>query len=337
MSKFKKIDKEFQLTDSSVNCYGFRLLTDGYQQDLFARNPIGYYMHERDGGVVLKWEDFRTEGDAVYAKPVVNLSNPRGQQTVDEIENGFLNAASVGHILVMETSDDPALQLAGQTGPTVTKWSHRELSVVDIPGNFNSLKLFDADENPLNLADFSSKSSNKLFEKMKQVFLSAEQLGKLNLKADTADVAAVDVALNDLVAKAEKVDGLTTQLAAATTAKTTAETALSDLKKSVNTEKVETILADALAAGKITKETSNKLKVKFAEDADGLQDLVADMPVYSSITKKIEEGNNTGAPDLAAMHWKELHEKGLLEQLKATDLAAFKTKYKEEFKKEYNG
>ncbi len=109
--KFKKIDKEYLLTDSTVNCYGFRCLTSGYMINEYKKNPIGYNMHLRDNGVVVKWEDLRVDGDKVYGKPVINLSNPRGQQTVDEIENGFLNAASVGHIVIVEMSDAPELKL----------------------------------------------------------------------------------------------------------------------------------------------------------------------------------------------------------------------------------
>jgi hypothetical protein len=134
----KKIDKSYLLSDSSVNCYGFRLLTSGYQLPEFLKNPIGYYMHERDKGILVKWENLEIDGDKIIGKPVINLANPRGQQTVDEIESGFLTAASIGHIVVLETSDDPALMLPGQTGSTVTKWYNRECSLVDIPGNFNA-------------------------------------------------------------------------------------------------------------------------------------------------------------------------------------------------------
>src|SRR5437762_1815164 len=101
-TKTKKIDKEFLITDSTVNCYGFRLMTSGYLIDEFKRNPIGYYMHARTDGVVVRWEDLRIDGDKVYGKPVINLSNKRGQQTVEEIENSFLNGASVGHIVALE-------------------------------------------------------------------------------------------------------------------------------------------------------------------------------------------------------------------------------------------
>lgn len=154
------IDKEFLLTDNSVNAYGFRLLTEGYLQEEFEKNPIGFYMHQREDGVVVKWTDFRREGDKVFAKPVINMSNVRGGQTRDEVVNGFLNAASVGHYVILELSEDDSLKLPGQTGPTVTKWYNRELSLVDIPGNYNALtNLFDKDGNKINsLSDLVSST-----------------------------------------------------------------------------------------------------------------------------------------------------------------------------------
>lgn len=153
----KKVDKEFVLSDSSVNCYGFRLLTSGYQLSEFAKNPIGYYMHQRDNGVLVKWEDLKIEGDKVIGKPSINLSNARGQQTVDEINSGFLNAASLGNIVVLETSTDATLMLPGQTQPTITKWYNRECSLVDVPGNTSALVLYDLAGHVVNLAQLGKK------------------------------------------------------------------------------------------------------------------------------------------------------------------------------------
>jgi hypothetical protein len=115
-------------------------------------------MHDRESGVVLKWEDLRIKGDVVFGKPVINLSHPRAQQTIDEVENGFLNAASVGHIVVLEWTDEATFKLPNQEGPTVTKWFNRECSLVDIPGNFNSYSLFDKADNPISLAALKATS-----------------------------------------------------------------------------------------------------------------------------------------------------------------------------------
>ena len=158
----KKIEKEFMITDNSVNVYKYRCLTEGLQLDEVIKNPIGYFLHgteefPREKGVLVRWVDFRKESDKVFAKPTINLSHPRAQRTIEEIESGFLNAASVGKIVVLEASDDKSLMLPGQESATVTKWYPREISLVDIPGNFNALaNLYDKDLKQLNLSDFSS-------------------------------------------------------------------------------------------------------------------------------------------------------------------------------------
>jgi len=63
----KKIERQYVLSDSSVNEYGFRLLTSGYELEAFQKNPIGYYMHRREDGIVLKWEDLQIADDKVFS------------------------------------------------------------------------------------------------------------------------------------------------------------------------------------------------------------------------------------------------------------------------------
>lgn len=158
------LDKNFVHSDSSLNVYGFRLLTSGYQIQEYAKNPIGFYMHNRDLGVLVRWENLRIEGDKVIGQPDINMSNARGAQTCDEILKGFLNAASVGGIVILESSDDPALKLNGQTGPTITKWFNRETSLCDVPGNFGALVLYDHNDNIINLSSFLGTNNKGLVD-----------------------------------------------------------------------------------------------------------------------------------------------------------------------------
>ena len=318
----KKIEKEFCLTDNSINCYGFRLLTEGYQLAEFKKNPIGYHMHDRDKGVVLRWEDFRTEGDKVYAKPVVNLSHPRGQQTVDEIENGFLNGASVGHIVVLEASEDPADMVPGQYGPTITKWFNRECSLVDIPGNFSGLCLFDKEGKEIALAAFSPKPTtpDKSDTSMSKILLTAGALAALNLGATATD-ADVQTAVTDLVARNKTlVEDLAAAKASATAAQAaqaSAEQTLADLKAETTAAKVKDLLDAASASGKITNELRADLEADYATEPGKLENLLSKMPAYKSITSQLSADSKSDAPeDLAAeyeKHWKE----GTLEDLKA--------------------
>ncbi len=336
--KFKKIDKDFLLSDSSLNSYKYRLLTSGYLMAEFAKNPIGYFMHgtpefPREQGVLVKWENLRVEGDKVFGKPCINLSHPRGQRTVDEIESGFLNAASCGHFVVLEVSDKPEDYLEGQEGPTVSKWFNRECSLCDVPGNFNALKeLYDDKNNPLNLSDLIASSKIKIMEK---IVLTSEQLASMKLSA-TADTSAVNTAISNLVAEAAKVPQLVQDLAAANTAKKTAEDELSALKASTITQQVEDLVAGGLSSKKITVELGNQLKKDYATNPTGLKSLIDSMPVYAGVVAKIDS-NNQELAALVAKSYDELDKEGKLEELKAKAPDVFKEKYKAEYGKDYKG
>jgi hypothetical protein len=57
-----------------------------------------------------------------------------------KVKKGYYNAASVW-IDPIEVSDDESLLLPGQYGPTITKWSMREASIVDIPNCRNAVAI----------------------------------------------------------------------------------------------------------------------------------------------------------------------------------------------------
>lgn len=336
---FKKIDKEFLITDSSLNVYGFRLLSSGFLVDEFRKNPIGFYLHadkdltdiDRGQGVLVRWEDFRQDGDSWFAKPVVNLDHPRGERTAEEIENGFLNGASVGKIVALEFSEDASQMLAGQQGPTVTKWFCRECSLVDIPANQNcltTLSLVDSNGNAINLADFKNSKN------MKQIFLTPEQIKQLNL-ADNADNAAITVAFNDLVAKAARVDTIQNELTQALTDKTAAETNLATLKKSVDEGKLKDLLDNAQETKKITVAQRKIMETQFAGKPDELKNLLDATPAYQPVTEQITKEQVTLDDKFKNLSYQQLDRAGLLPELKEKDLDLFKTKFQQEYGVEY--
>lgn len=330
--KTKKIDREFLITDSSVNCYGFRLLTEGYMIDEFKRNPIGYLNHDRDKGVIVKWEELRIAGDKVFGKPVVNLSNEKGQQLVEEIENGFINGASVGHIVALEWSEDPKDMVQGQTGPTITKWFNREASPCDIPGNYNALALnavglFDKNGNTLNLSDLKSQIPN-----MKQIILTADQLTLLNLKADDA-AEKIQTTLKDLVEKAGKVDQLTADLTAANTAKKKAEDDLTQYKTTAEDAEVVALADGAVKDTKCTKEAGEMLKTQFKGKPKELKALIDTMKPYTPLSSTTTPaGSETEVAELMKLTGEQLFAQGKFDRLKELNAEGFKVKYKDYFK-----
>ena len=266
----KKIDKEFCITDDSVNVYGYRLLTSGFEIGKF-NPPIGFLMHERDKGVAVRWEDFRTEVGKVYAKPVIN--DELFPQLAQQIEEGFYNAASVGHIVALEVSDEPKYKLEGQTGPTVLKWFCRECSIVDIPGNYNAIaKLYDESDNILH--DLSSniitENDMKTDSTLTGVMVAVAALGLPDLK-DGATAEDAVAAIKALIERAEK-----------------AEMKYNDLAAQMQKMEVEEILSDALAVRKITNEIKEQLKADYSGKPQELRALVEKMPAQGLLTDKLK-------------------------------------------------
>ncbi|MDD4992158.1 MAG: hypothetical protein PHR83_08005 [Paludibacter sp.] len=254
----QKINKEYCLTDNSVNVYSYRCLTEGIQLNRYTP-AIGFLMHNREKGVAVRWEDFRFDGDKLYAKPVVNTT--AFPDLAQQIEDGFYDAASCGKIVALEWSDDKAMKLEGQTGITVTKWFPRDISIVDIPGNYNALaKIYDETDNVLMDLSDTNKGVNSIIGK-KPVFSATLTIkSTLNLK-DNATSKQITVALTDLRAKAHRVNK--------------AEKALEDL----NRIEVDKILNKGRAEQKLTKDLADKLRKTYANNPKGLEDLISSIKV----------------------------------------------------------
>ena len=336
-NKFKKVEREYVLSDSSVNDYGFRLLTSGYQIDEFRKNPIGYYMHKRDDGVVVKWEGLRVEGDQVKAMPCINLTAARGQQTLDEVEAGFLNAASVGHFVILEASNDEHLKLPGQTGPTITKWFNRECSLVDIGSNFSSISLYSADGQEIKLADLMSGTQQEsllIFKSdiMNPITLSLPDLAAMRTEGITAtDAAGLLTQIKELKLKAETASAKNVTLEGE---KAALQVNIDTLKGEATNKEVEQMLASALTAGKITVPIKTQLASVYAGKPDLLKIDLESRGAYTPIAAALAAtgGHGIGTQgeyaDLQKATWDDLHKTNKLPNLKSKFPDLYKEKYK---------
>lgn len=126
-------NKTFILSDQTVNCYGSIILTSGIDTSRFERNPVMLYMHDRNRGIIGRWENIRKEGNNLLADAVFDTGGELGAEVARQVENGFIRAVSIG-VDILETTDTN-----GAT--TVTKCVLDEVSIVDIPANSNALRL----------------------------------------------------------------------------------------------------------------------------------------------------------------------------------------------------
>lgn len=329
---FKKIAKDFVLSDSSVNVYGFKLLTTGVVLDEVLKNPIGYYMHLKDAdGILLKWENVRVVGDAIMGQPCINLEHPRGERTVTEVEEGFLNAASVGSIVLldytMEETEDPEHPMV-----VGTKWYYKECSLVESPGNRNAFgqgkevaELCDAEGNVINLSDLKAASIKNVFSNqndscMKRIELpiNAALIGLLNL-GDEPKAEDVVKGIQDLH-----------------DAKTAAVKDLADFKTTQANDQVKAILEKGLADKKFTVGAKDVLARQYAGKPVELKELVDNMQAYVPITSNLSDANTLPA-DLKDKTYDELDKANKIERLKNDHPEHFATIYKAKFGKEYGG
>ena len=140
----------FVLSDESINDRGYRILTSGINLERFKKNPVMLWMHRRDNGWDLTqvlpigiWENIRIEEGKLLADPKFDENEKFAQLIKMKVENNLIRGCSIG-INPIEFSDDPKNLEKGQTRSTVTKCELYEASIVDIPSNKNTVRLFSA-------------------------------------------------------------------------------------------------------------------------------------------------------------------------------------------------
>lgn len=140
--------KEVIISNSSLNNYGFRILTEGIDTAQFERNPILLWMHNRpvrgtiDEVLPLgRVENLRRDGDNLIGTPVFDESDEFARRIKAKWDAGILKMVSAG-LDVVEESSDPSVLLPGQRFSTVTRSKLREVSIVDMGANDDALTLY---------------------------------------------------------------------------------------------------------------------------------------------------------------------------------------------------
>lgn len=133
------MDKRVRISNESVNCYGFRVLTAGIDVEQYKRNPVLLYMHER-GNVVGYVNDLKVENDEITGELMFDCASEQSERCQKQFEFGSLRMVSAG-LEIIETSEDPTMLVPGQTRPTITKSRLFEVSVADVGANDDAIVL----------------------------------------------------------------------------------------------------------------------------------------------------------------------------------------------------
>lgn len=327
----------FRLSDESINCYGFRVLTDGIDLTDFLKNPVMLWNHiqsnKSDQNQVLpigRWENVRKENGQLLADAVFDLQDEFAAKIAGKVERGFIKTASIGlQNRELEFSDDAALMLEGQTGPTITRCRMREASVTDISSNKNSVVLYDDSGQEINLSD--SASSPILNRKTQSDTMSELKVIAIRLGlSESSDGNTVQAKIIELQEKASKADVLQAKI-----------DGLEAAQKAARKTEAETLLNDATAAGKITADQRAAYAKLFDADHESAKTVLAGLPAPTKLSDVGKPGGSPGAPG-ATYNGKTFaqlskDEPQVLADLKDSDPATFKALFKAQYGKDYKG
>lgn len=328
--------KTFVLHDESVNTYGFRMLTSGANLEEFKKNPVMLLNHNDWSLPIGRWENIRVEGTRILADAVFDEKDTRAVEVMNKVEGDFIRMASIGAWAPEQVSDAFDLQLPGQIGPTVTRWTVREASIVTIGANHNALAFYDKEGNLVELTDkadwttipgLKDTPNNNVITNNNNKMGQLTQILKLTDQATESDIVS---RVNELIANSDRLQKENETLSALVKENKEKQ------KQQEQTEAVALIDA-AIKDGRIDAKAREQYISLFDKDFSIGKNILAGIAPRQSVTERIQSGAaQKSVVALKDKSWEELDREGKLMELKDNDPELYKEKFKACFGKEPN-
>ena len=326
----------FCVHDESVNTYGFHMLTSGANLEEFKKNPVVLYNHNDWETPIGRGENVRVEEGRILVDVVFDEEDEKGRTIAGKVERGFLRMASIGAWPPEEVSDDPALKLPGQTGPTATRWTMREMSVCPIGSNHNALAMYDRATNKrIDLSDRQAfvRLMDKEFSINHKRENNMSYLTQMLKLSDSASDQAIREAVQDLITLR---DNLQAENATLKSEKQTLQervTAFETKEKEANKQKAVALVDAAVKDGRIDAKGRDSWLEDFAVDFAKAEVRLSSISVRQSVSSQVQTGGKAGGNvQLADMSFKEILEKDMLKELKK-DRDLYREKFREAYGK----
>ena len=304
--------KRVRITNDSINCYGYRVLTEGMDIGQYRRNPVLLYMHER-GNVIGYMKDVRAENGEVTGEPVFDEASELSRRCKKQFEFGSLRMVSAC-IDIIETSDAPEHIAQGQMRPTVTRSKLSEVSLVDIGANDDAMVLT-KDGVRVELGKDGDCLLPLLINKQnKQKTMEQKTLALQLGLPETADEAAISAKLAELKAAKEDADKLRKE------------------NETLQLGRITSVVEKAIAEKRIGEDK----KQQFVELGKkiGVEDLEKTFGAMSPQVKlSAVVGHQGGAPAVTTATYKKLSEvpADKLEEMREKQPDEYKRLYKAEY------
>jgi len=155
----------FVLIDETIVDRGFWVLISGIDLELFKKNPVMFWMHQRSKSwdskeeqklPIGRWDDIKIEiikgVKSITAEAIFDEEDDFALKIKKKVDNNFLRMASAG-LIPKKISQEKKHIKQGQTRATLVASVMQEASIVDIGGNRNAVRLYDEDGEVVNLSD----------------------------------------------------------------------------------------------------------------------------------------------------------------------------------------
>lgn len=311
------------------------MLTAGANLDEFRRNPVMFLHHNDYDLPIGRWENIRVEGSQILADAVFDELDDQAMKVKGKVDRGFIRMASIGAWAPEEKTEDPAMMLPGQTGPTVTKWTVREASIVAIGANHNALRMYnrstgelidlsDTDAVPRLMDDLPIKKNDNM-STLKTI---------LNLQ-DNASDADIETAVQNLQQENESLKQTNATLEDENKRlKDEANNAEAQRQQAQKAEAVQLVDA-AVRDGRLDASGKDAFIALFDADFERAKATLNAIPKMKSVVSQIEE-SQVELKDFVSKSWNELDRAGLLPKLKDAAPEIYAQKFKAEFGTEPN-
>ena len=226
--------------------------------------------------VLGKWNDVRLEGSTLSGEPEFDTDDDEAVRISKKVDKGYIRACSMG----LTFDRDNLEYVNGEL--ILRKCELFEVSIVAIPSNANSLRLYNQEGELLSETEVETMclsaipSDNEKPDHMKKIVLSVATMMLLGFDAGTteANEAEVENKIKDLAA-----------------AKDAAELALSQIKEREEQAKLAAITAKvdgAIKAVKLSAEKRDKYIALGVANPELLDDLIGAIPEKTSLGAQVK-------------------------------------------------
>ncbi|MDB0603182.1 HK97 family phage prohead protease [Tenacibaculum maritimum] len=288
----KTKDKTFVFNDEKVrNSYGFIIPTAGISLGRFKKNPVMLDSHWKSNSSVLgKWENIKQEKGLLTGEPLFDSADENVSVIEGKVNRGFIKSCSMGISFHRENLKYVAGQLI------LEKCELYEVSIVAVPSNANSIRLYAADTGDL----LKEEEIQDLCLSVSEVDTSQIQPKKTNnlnndMKITLTSVAAIALGFSATELEHDSAE-LSAKIVQLEAGKKAAELQLSTMKSAQEAEKLTAIKSEvqlAFKAGKIAADKVEEFENLGVANRSLLTSTLAAIPAKASLAKQVE---NNGGP-----------------------------------------